>query len=106
VQSTAVPVHVAQLLSQVLQIRLSSTSPYWLVNEQEASHVLVPLFPHRFDGQAVTQTVPLKYLGELQVMQVVEAVEHVRQLGLQVLQIRLSVASPNSLVLAQALSHV
>ena len=64
----------------------------------------MPLFPHLGLGQAVTQEEEDddKYNGELQLKQLVDSTEHVRQLGSQVLHILLSEASPNSLLFVQA----
>ena len=100
------PEHVRQLASQVLQILLSAVSPYSLLKEHVLPQVLVPLLPQVGEGHWTTQIVPLRYFGELQVWQVISVPEQVRQLLSQVLQIRLSDVSPNSLEFAQEISQV
>jgi hypothetical protein len=73
-QNIEVPVQVAQLMSQVLHILLSDTSPYSLIYAQEESQVLVMLFPQRGIEQLETQTEVNKYSGELQLRHVVAVV--------------------------------
>ena len=104
-QVDEVVTQVLHVFMQVLQILLSEISPYSLELVQATSHFLVPLFPHKGSGQPDTQAVLLKNNGELQLTQFVAEPVQVAQLLLQVLQILLSVESPNSLELVQLASH-
>jgi hypothetical protein len=105
-QKVEVPWQDAQFPSQVLHIRLSAESPYWLVNVHDNAQDLVLLFPHSGLGQANTQAVELRKFGALQLVQVIDVERQVKQFGSQVLQNLLSETSPNSFELAQLLSHV
>ena len=98
---------VLQLLSQVLQIRLSLTSPYSVVRVHVASHLLVELLPQNGIGQTNTQLKVLKSrkAGEEHDVQVVDKDWQVLQLGSNVLHILLSRRSPNSLLFVQVASQ-
>ena len=73
---------------------------------QILSHVLVALFPHRGDGQAVRQVFESRNLSVLQLRQLVEFPGQVAQYASQGLHIILSSRSAYSFVLVQEAAQV
>ena len=73
---------------------------------QTLSHVLVALFPHRGEGQAVRQVFKSRNLSVLQLRQLVDVPEQVAQVASQGLHILLSSRSAYSFVLVQEVAQV
>ena len=76
-QAEALISHVLHIKSHFLQILLSNASPYSFTTTQKSPHVLELLLPHLGSTQAAMQLFPLRYRGELQLVQFVAIPEQV-----------------------------